>query len=109
MNLRKYLEVDMKMKEQLEEDKGVTLVYPAAIQMFGEVHEDGQFRGNMKNFSEDEQNLMKQHGLIRIGEYALWGVDGEDIYICHVPSGEMGAFKKKDFETHVSAFFGLNF
>jgi len=39
----------------------------------------------------------------------LWGVDGEDIYICHVPSGEMGAFKKKDFETHVSAFFGLNF
>ena len=97
----------MKIKEQLE--GAVTLVYPAAIQMFGEIHEDGQFRGNMKNFSEDEQSLMKQHGLIHVGEYALWGVDGEDIYICHVPSGEMGAFKKKDFETHVSAFFGLNF
>jgi len=99
----------MKMKEQLEEDKVVNLVYPAAIQMFGEIHEDGQFRGNMKNFNEDEQKLMKQHGLIRVGEYALWGIEGEDIYICHVPSGEMGAFKKKDFETHVSAFFGLNF
>ena len=103
MNSRKYLEVDMKMKEQLEKDKG------AAIQMFGEVFEDGQFRGNMKNFSVDEQKIREQHGLIHIGEYALWGKEDDDIYICHVPSGEMGAFKKKDFETHVSAFFGLNF
>ena len=99
----------MKMKEQLEEDKVVNLVYPAAIQMFGEIHEDGQFRGNIKNFAEDEQKLRNQHGLIHVGEYALWGVDGDEIYICYMPSGEMGAFKKKDFETHVSAFFGLNF
>ena len=63
----------MKMKEKMEEDKGVTIVYPATVQMFGEVYDDGQFRGNMKNFNEDEQNLMKQHGLIRVGEYALWG------------------------------------
>jgi len=54
----------MKMKEQLE---GVNLVYPAAIQMFGEIHEDGQFRGNMKNFNEDEQaqllNRLNNEGL----------------------------------------------
>lgn len=93
----------MKMKD------AVALVHPTAIQMFGEVYDDGQFRGNIKNFSVDEQKIREQHGLIHIGEYALWGVDGDDIYICHVPSGEMGAFKKKDFETHVSAFFGLNF
>lgn len=93
----------MKMKD------AVTLVHPTAIQMFGEVFEDGQFRGNIKNFSVDEQKIREQHGLIHIGEYALWGKEDDDIYICHVPSGEMGAFKKKDFETHVSAFFGLNF
>lgn len=98
----------MKMKENLSENSSVVLVDPTPP-MFGEVFEDGQFRGNMKGFSVDEQKMREQHGLIYIGEYAMWGQGDDDIYLCHMPSGEFGVFKKKDFETHVSAFFGLNF
>lgn len=99
----------MKMKEHSSETQDVNDVEPVTIEMFGEVLEDGQFRGNIKNFGVDEERIHNQEGLIHVGEYAMWGRSGDDIFICHVPSGEMGAFKKKDFETYVSSFFGLNF
>jgi hypothetical protein len=39
----------------------------------------------------------------------LWDGDAGPFYILFEPTGEMGAFKKEEFASHVSAFFGLHF
>jgi len=74
-----------------------------APKVFGEVFEDGQFRGSHK--IEDIPN----HAVV-IGDYMMWSMDvGEEIGICYRVTGEMGVFKVADFEPYVKAFFGLNF
>jgi len=87
--------------EQLEErmDEQLTDHTP---RMFGEVFEDGQFRGHYK--LEDVPN----HAMV-IGDYLLWPLDGEEIGMGFRPTGEMGIFKTADFEPYLKAFFGLNF
>lgn len=71
--------------------------------MLGEFFEDGQFRGHLTraHLTRDEA--------IQIGDYALWDNDGDTFYILFEPTGEMGVFKKEEFASHVSAFFGLHF
>ena len=74
-----------------------------APRVFGEVFEDGQFRGSHK--VEDVPN----HAVV-IGDYMVWPLDGgESIGICYRVTGEMGVFKVADFEPYIKAFFGLNF
>ena len=45
---------------------------------------------------------------IQVGEYTLFDGGDEHVGIFHT-SGEGGLFQKKEFETYVAAFFGLNF
>ncbi len=71
--------------------------------MLGETFEDGQFRGYRTI------DVAPPPASIRIGDYALWDGDDLTIYILFEPTGEMGAFKKEEFASHVSAFFGLHF
>jgi hypothetical protein len=73
-----------------------------APQMFGEVFEDGQFRGHYK--IDD----VPRHAMV-IGDYLLWPLDGEEFGMGYRPTGEMGIFKVADFEPYLKAFFGLNF
>jgi len=68
-----------------------------APRMFGEVFNDGQFRGD------------KLRAMLNVGDYMIWDVDGDSFAITLTTTGEMGVFRKKDFEAHVAAFFGLNF
>ena len=71
--------------------------------IFGEVLQDGQFRGVYK--IDD----VPRHAMV-IGDYLLWPLDGgEEIGIGHRNTGEMGIFKSADFEPYLKAFFGLNF
>lgn len=71
--------------------------------MLGEFFDDGQFRGHLTrgHLTRDEA--------IQIGDYVLWDGDAGTFYILFEPTGEMGAFKKEEFASHVSAFFGLHF
>jgi hypothetical protein len=39
----------------------------------------------------------------------IWDVDSDTLGITFMGTGEMGMFKKKDFEPYIAAFFGLNF
>ena len=71
--------------------------------VFGEVFEDGQFRGS----TPDPMAFTK--GAITFKEYALWDVDADKVGITNLITGEAGVFDKADFEAHVSAFLGLNF
>lgn len=45
---------------------------------------------------------------IQVGEYTLFDSGDEHVGIFHT-SGEGGLFQKKEFETYIAAFFGLNF
>jgi len=72
--------------------------------MFGEVFADGQFRGAVEETAGD-----KLRAMLNVGDYMIWDVDGDSFAITLTTTGEMGVFKKKDFESHVAAFFGLNF
>ena len=71
--------------------------------MTGEVFDDGQFRGGLS------RDFAPPPASIQIGDYALWDNDDDTFYILFEPTGEMGAFKKEEFASHVSAFFGLHF
>lgn len=74
-----------------------------APRMFGEIFEDGQFRGHMSKADTPAH-------VIVVGDYLLWKLEGnEDIGIGYRPTGEMGIFKSEDFEPYMKAFFGLNF
>jgi hypothetical protein len=73
-----------------------------APRMFGEIFEDGQFRGHM---SKADTPLH----VIVIGDYQLWTLGEGEVGIGFVPTGEMGIFKTADFEPYLKAFFGLNF
>jgi hypothetical protein len=46
--------------------------------------------------------------VIVIGDYAIWDLNHEQFGMSH-RNGEVGVFKKADFEAHLAAFFGLNF
>jgi hypothetical protein len=72
--------------------------------MFGEVFDDGQFRGVRVNGVGD-----KLRAMLNVGDYMIWEVDGDSFAITLTTTGEIGVFMKKDFEAHVAAFFGLNF
>lgn len=72
--------------------------------MFGEVFDDGQFRGVGEMTAGD-----KLRAMLNVGDYMIWDVDPDSFGITLTTTGEMGVFKKKDFESHVAAFFGLNF
>jgi hypothetical protein len=90
------------LSEQLRErmDEQLTDHTP---RMFGEVFEDGQFRGHYK------VDDVPRHAMV-IGDYLLWPLDGgEEIGMGFRPTGEMGIFKTADFEPYLKAFFGLNF
>jgi len=90
------------LSEQLRErmDEQLTDHTP---RMFGEVFDDGQFRGHYK--IDD----VPRHAMV-IGDYLLWPLDGgEEIGMGFRPTGEMGIFKTADFEPYLKAFFGLNF
>ena len=90
------------LSEQLRErmDEQLTDHTP---RMFGEVFEDGQFRGHYK------VDDVPRHAMV-IGDYLLWPLDGgEEIGMGYRPTGEMGIFKTADFEPYLKAFFGLNF
>jgi hypothetical protein len=90
------------LTEQLRErmDEQLTDHTP---RMFGEVFEDGQFRGHYK------VDDVPRHAMV-IGDYLLWPLDGgEEIGMGYRPTGEMGIFKTADFEPYLKAFFGLNF
>lgn len=92
-----------KVKELLERQTRLSSATDHAPRMFGEVFDDGQFRGHYK--IDDVSN----HAMT-IGDYLLWPLDGgEDIGIGYRPTGEMGIFKVADFEPYLKAFFGLNF
>ena len=71
--------------------------------MLGEVFEDGQFRGH------HARDVVPPSESIQIGDYALWDGNDGTFYILFEPTGEIGAFKKEEFASHVSAFFGLRF
>ena len=74
-----------------------------APRMFGEVFEDGQFRGHMARADVPSHTMV-------VGDYLLWPLEGnEEIGIGHRGTGEMGIFKTADFEPYLKAFFGLNF
>ena len=74
-----------------------------APRMFGEVFEDGQFRGHMARADVPNHTMV-------IGDYLIWVLDDpEEIGIGHRGTGEMGIFKVADFEPYMKAFFGLNF
>ena len=45
---------------------------------------------------------------IKVGRYTLMDSD-EDTFYIFFDTGEVGAFLKSDFESHIAAFFGLNF
>ena len=75
---------------------------PNPPRIFGEVFEDGQFRGSHK--IEDIPN----HAVV-VGDYMLWEMGDGDIGIGYRVTGEMGVFKVADFEPYIKAFFGLNF
>ena len=72
--------------------------------MFGEVFDDGQFRGVRAPGVGD-----KLRAMLNVGDYMIWEVDGDSFAITLTTTGEIGVFMKKDFEAHVAAFFGLNF
>ncbi len=76
-----------------------------APRMFGEVFEDGQFRGHMSK----ADTLPHPPHVIVIGDYQMWSLGSEEVGIGHLPTGEMGIFKTADFEPYLKAFFGLNF
>jgi hypothetical protein len=44
-----------------------------------------------------------------VGNYMIWDADIDTLGITFMGTGEMGLFKKKDFEPYIAAFFGLNF
>ena len=46
--------------------------------------------------------------VIVIGDYAIWNLSHEEFGMSH-RNGEVGVFKKADFEAYLAAFFGLNF
>jgi hypothetical protein len=48
---------------------------------------------------------------MRVGNYMIWDVKTEpDAFgITYLPTGELGMFKKSEFEPYIAAFFGLNF
>ena len=94
-------EYKQKVQELADAGGGVEL-----MRMFGEETARG-FRGNMGAYS-DEQTVLKQPNVLTIGDYALWGRNG-DLWICQISTGQMGTFKKEEFETHIAAFFGLNY
>jgi len=71
--------------------------------MLGEFFEDGQFRGGLS------RDFAPPPASIKIGDYVLWDNDDDMFYILFEPTGELGAFKKEEFASHVSAFFGLHF
>ena len=71
--------------------------------IMGEFFDDGQFRGHRA------PDVTPPPASIRIGDYALWDGDDGTFYILFEPTGEIGAFKKEEFASHVSAFFGLHF
>ena len=73
-----------------------------APRMFGEIFEDGQFRGHMIKADAP------QHAMV-IGDYLVWSLGTDEIGIGYHPTGEMGIFKIADFEPYLKAFFGLNF
>ena len=73
-----------------------------APRMFGEIFEDGQFRGHMS------KSDIPPHVVV-IGDYQLWTLGSEEVGIGFTPTGEMGIFKVADFEPYLKAFFGLNF
>jgi hypothetical protein len=86
------------LRERMEEQ-----LTDHAPRMFGEVFDDGQFRGHYK--IDD----VPRHAMV-IGDYLLWPLDGgEEIGMGFRPTGEMGIFKTADFEPYLKAFFGLNF
>lgn len=72
--------------------------------VFGEVFADGQFRGVGEMTAGD-----KLRAMLNVGDYMIWDVDPDSFGITLTTTGDMGVFKKKDFESHVAAFFGLNF
>ena len=72
--------------------------------MFGEVFDDGQFRGMGEIHVGD-----KLRAMLNVGDYMIWDVDPDSFAITLTTTGEIGVFMKKDFEAHVAAFFGLNF
>jgi hypothetical protein len=71
--------------------------------MTGEIFDDGQFRGNRA------PDVGPPPASIRIGDYALWEGDDITLYILFEPTGQIGAFRKEHFQSHVAAFFGLHF
>ena len=80
-----------------------SLASDIAPRMFGEVLQDGQFRGV---YRIDD---VPRHAMV-IGDYLLWPLEGgEEVGIGFRPTGEMGIFKSADFEPYLKAFFGLNF
>ena len=44
-----------------------------------------------------------------VGNYMIWDVDSDTLGITFMGTGEIGMFKKEDFEPYIAAFFGLNF
>ena len=75
---------------------------PNPPRMFGEVFEDGQFRG-----SHEMPNVLNH--AVTVGDYTVWEMGDGEIGITYRATGEMGVFKVDDFEPYVKAFFGLNF
>ena len=75
------------------------------IPIMGEVFDDGQFRGHTHRLPSPEVTI--EDG-INIGRYTLLDCDKDTFYI-FIDTGEVGVFKKSDFEAHIAAFFGLNF
>ena len=73
-----------------------------APRMFGEIFDDGQFRGHMSKADTPAH-------VIVVGDYLLWKLGDGEIGIGYQPTGEMGIFKSEDFEAYIKAFFGLNF
>lgn len=71
--------------------------------LFGEIFDDGQFRGHRA------PDVVPPPASIRMGDYALWDGDAGTFYILFEPTGQIGAFRKEHFQSHVAAFFGLHF
>jgi hypothetical protein len=70
--------------------------------IFGEVFDDGQFRGSYKIKDIPPDAMI-------VGDYLIWNFKDNCIGIQFEPTGETGIFKKVDFEPYLKAFFGLNF
>lgn len=63
-----------------------------------------------KLLEAQERGYMEISGAtIVVGDYGLTDMDSERLIIIHIPSGEAGVFAKSDFETHIKAFYGMNF